>query len=145
MDSTTIYELSQLKEWLYILAFLAIVGTVLYMIAITIRRKQRMTMQQHVLDKFASAKDFAEFLQSEAGQKYLMGFTDAAASPRSSILNSVRLGIVLVFAGAGLHIQDVAMAARRVGMMLMMIGIGFLVSAAVSYVLARKLKLNGTE
>jgi hypothetical protein len=45
-------------------------GYILYLITSTLRRKQRNAMQQHVLDKFASAKDFADFVQSPAGQKY---------------------------------------------------------------------------
>jgi hypothetical protein len=51
-------------------------GAVLYTIAAALRRKQQNEMQRHMLDKFATAKDFAEFVQSPTGQKYLMSFSE---------------------------------------------------------------------
>ena len=135
----------QLKDWFMMITMWTFVGTVVYIIATTLRRRQRHLMQQHVLDKFATAKDFADFLQTPAGQKYVMSFADTTASIKNSILNSVRIGIVLIFTGAGLHLQDAFWLGKRFGMMMMMIGIGFLVSAAISYVLARRLKVNGEE
>jgi len=137
--------LGQLKDVFVMLTMWAFFGTALYIIATTLHRRQRNQMQQHMLDKFASAKDFAEFVQSPAGQKYVLSFADTAASTKASILNSVRLGIVLIFAGAGLQLQDAFWLGKRFGMMLMMVGIGFLVSAAISYVLSRKLRVNGEE
>src|SRR5262245_32535126 len=98
--------LGQMKDIFMMIGMWAFVGTALYIVATTIRRKQRSTMQQHMLNKFETAKDFAEFVQSPAGQKYVMGFADTAASAKASVLNSVRLGIVLIFTGAGLHLQD---------------------------------------
>src|SRR5215470_298911 len=104
---------SQLRDWLMIISSWAMLGAVLYIVATAIRRKQRITMQQHVLDKFSTAKDFAEFVQSEAGQKYVMSFADTATSSSASILNSVRLGVVLVFAAFGLaHVNP---AGPRIG------------------------------
>jgi len=137
--------LGQMKDIFMMVTMWAFVGTALYIIATTIRRKQRITMQQHMLNKFETAKDFAEFVQTPAGQKYVMGLADTAASTKASILNSVRLGIVLIFTGAGLHLQDAFWLGKRFGMMLMMVGIGFLVSAAISSVLSRKLRVNGEE
>src|SRR5262250_377499 len=134
-----------LKDWFMMLTMWGFFGTVLYIVWTTLRRKQRNAMQQHVLDKFASAKDFADFVQSPAGQKYVMSFADTAASAKASILNSVRLGIVLIFTGAGVHLQDAFWLGKRFGMMLMMVGVGFLVSAAISHVLSRKLHVNGEE
>jgi hypothetical protein len=90
---------SQAREWLMMLTMWAFFGYALYLITVTLRRKQRNAMQQHVLDKFASAKDFADFVQSPAGQKYVMSFADTATSSKSAILNSVRTGVVLLFTG----------------------------------------------
>src|SRR5215469_10656073 len=126
-----------LKDWGMILSMWAFFGSALYIIATTLRRKQRNAMQQHVLDKFASAKDFADFIQSPAGQKYVMRFADTAASAKASVLNSVRLGIVLMFMGFGL--QTIGPVPMRIGLLVVTIGVGFLVSAAISYVLSRKL------
>jgi len=134
---------SQVKDWVILLSVLATMGTLLYIIATTLRRRQRHQMQQHVLDKFASAKDFADFLQTPAGQKYMMNFADTAVSVKGSILNSVRLGIVLVFTGVGL--QTTSFGAMRVGVVLATVGVGFLVAAGIAYVLARTMKANGGE
>ena len=137
--------LGQMKDAFMMLTMWAFFGTALYIIATTLHRRQRNQMQQHMLDKFASAKDFADFVQSPAGQKYVMSFADTAASTKASILNSVRLGIVLIFTGAGFHLQDAFWLGKLFVMMLMMVGVGFLVSAAISHVLSRKLHVNGEE
>jgi len=132
-----------LKDWFMMLTMWAFFGTTLYIIATTLRRRQQHQMQQHVLDKFASAKDFAEFVQSDAGQKYVMSFADTTNSANSSILNSIRVGVVLVFTGVGL--QTTSFAAMRVGIVLATIGAGFLVSAGISFLLARKFQETGRE
>ena len=89
----------QLKEWFLMLVAWGLVGWVAYLVASMVRRKQKNDMQKALLEKFSSAHDFAEFMQSPAGQKYVMGFADAVTSPRNSILNSIRIGFVLLFAG----------------------------------------------
>ena len=103
-------------------------------------------MQRHLLDRFSSAQDFAQFMQSPAGQKYVTGFTDVVTSPRNSILSSVRTGCVLAFAGigciAGSNPWPEFHAFWAVGWVAFTAGIGFLVSAAISYFLAKKLGLK---
>ena len=134
---------SQMKDWVVLIAAWGTLGTFLYIVATTLRRRQRHQMQQHVLDKFSSAKDFSDFVQSPAGQRYVMSFADTAASARSSILNSVRIGIVLLFAGLGLMFLNAA--GWRIGFVIIGVGVGFLASAWIAYGLARKLQANGEE
>jgi hypothetical protein len=139
---------SQAREWLMMFTMWGFFGYVLYLITITIRRKQRNAMQQHVLDKFASAKDFADFVQSPAGQKYVMSFADTATSSQSAILNSVRAGVVLLFTGLGFQFTNFGSASLlplRVGIVLASVGIGFLISAAISFWLARKFQREAKE
>ena len=139
---------SQAREWLMMLTMWAFFGYALYLITITLRRKQRNAMQQHVLDKFASAKDFADFVQSPAGQKYVMSFADTATSSQTTILNSVRIGIVLLFTGLGLQFTNFgsySVLPLRIGIVLGCVGIGFLVSAAISFWLARKFQREAKE
>ncbi len=83
----------QVKEWVLMGVTFAFSGAVLYTIAAALRRKQQNEMQRHMLDKFATAKDFAEFVQSPAGQKYLMSFSETATSVYGAILrkNSSRI------------------------------------------------------
>jgi hypothetical protein len=120
-------------------------GGLIYLIFATLRRRQQNVMQKHLLDKFSSAHDFAEFLQSPAGQNYVASLSDPGTTEQKSILGSVRLGIVLFFAGGaffamrGNYPQELN-AIRGVGMLLCMLGVGFLVSALASHFIAKKLK-----
>jgi thymidine phosphorylase len=93
---------SQIKDWVLIGVMVGLSGSLLYIVATAMRRKQQNEMQRHMLDKFAAAKDFADFVQSPAGQKYVMSFSEATTSSHNAILSSVRTGLVLLFAGAGI-------------------------------------------
>ena len=133
----------QIKEWLVMLAAWGLFGWIVYLVASMVRRKQKNDMQKALLEKFSSAHDFAEFMQSPAGQKYVLNFTDEVTGPLNSIMNAVRIGIVLLFAGAAL----VASGQRHsmwfvdtMGMLSTCVGAGFLVSAAISYLLYRRMK-----
>lgn len=138
----------QMKEWFVMLVGWGLMGWVAYLIASMIRRKQKNDMQRALLEKFSSAHDFAEFMQSPAGQKYVLNFTDAVTSPLSSVLNAVKIGIVMFFSGPALVV-----ASQRhdlwfldaMGMLLTLGGVGFLVSAVVSYFLLKKIKSAETK
>ncbi len=133
----------QFKEVFLMLSAWGLVGWVVYLIASMIRRKQKNDMQKALLEKFSSAHDFAEFMQSPAGQKYVLNFADEVTGPFDSIVNAVKIGIVLLFAGAAL----VASGQRHgmwfvdtLGMLATCVGAGFLISAAISYLLYRRMK-----
>ena len=136
---------SQLKEWFLMFVTFGLMGWVAYMAASMVRRKQKNDMQKALLEKFSSAHDFAEFMQSPAGQKYVMGFADAVTSPRESILNSIRIGFVLMFAGVGCLAGMAGWIAWRIGWVSFLGGIGFLVSAGVAYFLTRKTDWKNPE
>ncbi len=136
----------QLKEWFVMLVAWGLVGWVAYLAASMVRRKQKNDMQKALLEKFSSAHDFAEFMQSPAGQKYVMGFAEAVTSPRNSILNSIRTGFVLMFAGMGcLAGATGGLVTFRIGWVSFLAGIGFLVSAGVAYFLTRKTDWKNQE
>ncbi len=140
--------LGQMKDVFMMFTMWAFFGTALYILATTLRRRQRNQMQQHVLDKFASAKDFADFLQSPAGQKYVMAFTESVTSSQSAVLTSVRTGVVLVFIGLAFALTNIGhntMFLLRIGTVFATVGVGFLVSAAVSFWLAKKFQREAKE
>jgi|SRR5215831_9188298 len=117
----------------------------IYLVNAALKRRQQMQMQKHLLDKFSSAHDFAEFMQSPAGQKYVMSFSDEVTKPQNTILSSVRLGVVLLFVGPAFctipnSSADLQHALWGVGIVITMLGAGFLVSAGVSHLIAKKLK-----
>ncbi|HEX9254564.1 MAG TPA: hypothetical protein VF938_03425 [Candidatus Angelobacter sp.] len=136
----------QLKEWFMMLVTFGLLGWIAYLAASMVRRKQKNDMQKALLEKFSSAHDFAEFMQSPAGQKYVMSFADAITSPRNSILNSIRTGFVLMFLGMGcLAGANGGWLIFRLGWVSFLVGIGFLVSAGVAYFLTRKTDWKNQE
>ena len=117
---------NMIADWVVLATSIAFLAWIIYLAAGLLRRRQQSIMQKHVLDKFASAQDFAEFIQSPGGQKYLMGFTDAVTSPRNSILSSVRTGFVLMFMGMGfLAGANSGWLAFRIGWVSFTVGVGF--------------------
>jgi hypothetical protein len=132
----------QLKEWILMLSPIGLCGWFLYLAAANRRRKQKNDMQKALLDKFSSARDFAEFMQSPAGQKYVLTFADAVTRPIDSIINSVKAGIVMVFSGGALASFGTQQRwiLETIGTALAVTGVGFIVSAIVSYVLYRTIK-----
>jgi hypothetical protein len=136
-----------------ILFFFAVIGLLvwgIYLVNAALKRRQQLQMQKHLLEKFSSAHDFAEFMQSPAGQKYVMSFSDQVTKPKNTILSSLRLGIVLLFVGpAFCAIANRSGEVRNVvwglGVVIAMLGVGFLVSSAVSYLIARKVKFEQVD
>jgi hypothetical protein len=136
----------QLKEWFVMVVTFGLFGWMAYLGASMVRRKQKNSMQKALLEKFSSAHDFAEFMQSPAGQKYVMSFTDAVTSPRNSILGSIKTGFVLMFLGMGcLAGANGGWITFRIGWVSFLVGIGFLVSAGVAYFLTEKAGLKEQE
>ena len=83
---------SQAKEWFAMLCGFGLFGFAAYASASALRRGMKNDMQKRMLDKFSTAQDFAAFVQSPAGQKYMESFTDAVSSPMQSIFNSIKIG-----------------------------------------------------
>lgn len=136
----------QLKEWFLMFVTFGLMGWAAYLAASMVRRKQKNDMQKALLEKFSSAHDFAEFMQSPAGQKYVMGFADAVTSPRESILNSIKTGFVLMFAGMGFLVGGFGgWISFRIGWVSFLVGVGFLISSAVAYFLTRKTDWKNQE
>lgn len=140
------YRMSIIKDWVILVTSLTFMGWIIYLVAGLIKRRQQTMMQRHLLDRFSSAQDFAQFMQSPAGQKYVTGFTDVVTSPRNSILSSVRTGCVLMFGGVGCIAGSSPWpgfhAFWAIGWVAFTAGIGFLVSAAISFFLAKKLGIK---
>jgi hypothetical protein len=112
--------------------------------------KAVMAFNTHVLDRLGSATDFGAFAQTEAGAQLMRGLTAVeppSMTPERRILTSVQTGIVLFslalgllylagFSGLSNHAEFTV--AGTIGLSL---GIGFVVSAGVSYQLSRALGL----
>lgn len=110
-----------------------------------IEAKFRADVQNKLLDRFGSSKEFVDFLQSDGGEKFLSPVVASSpVGPREKVISAIKTGVIMAFLGGGF-----AMASSRIdddGMMvpallLMMLGLGFVVSGLVSQRLATSLGL----
>ena len=98
------------------------------------KTKARTEVQTKLLEKFDSGRELAEFLGSEGSKRLLEELGSERASPQERILKSVKAGIVLTALGLGflgLMVQDQEMIVPA--MIILALGVGFLVAAAVSH------------
>lgn len=135
---------------LVLLALFATIGWVIYLAADTAKRQRRIKAQSELhgrlLDKFSSAREVVEFLQTPSGAQFVDRISSDREEPASGILRSTHRGIILVIVGAGCLGLNWYYASREnpllvIGVILACLGIGFLISAAVSHRLSRSLDL----
>jgi hypothetical protein len=115
--------------------------------------KAAMDFNLRLLDRIGSIKEFNDFLQTEGGMKFMNSLTTsvppkAASSPSHRILLASQIGTVLTVLGIGLLSLQGALAQSDeavgfiiTGVIALSIGVGFLVSAGVSFWLARQLNV----
>lgn len=120
-------------------------------------RVSRVQAEVHgkLLDRFASNEDLLKYVQTESGRRFLESSPALPAeagrpvsAPIGRILWSVQVGLVLAAAGIGLKLvawslvdKEAAQALSGLGVLGIAIGVGFVASAAASYVLSRRLGL----
>jgi hypothetical protein len=116
--------------------------------------KAQSDLSTKLLDRFASSEDLLAYLQSPQGKLLTEAPVLPQAAPRamgaplSRIFWSMQSGIVLGALGGGLMVVsgttddlEVGTFLNGVGVVVLMIGLGFAVSAVVSYVLSQRLGL----
>ena len=128
----------------------------------TLIQQRRWSRQSHVqtevhsklIDRLTTGDEMIAYAQSPAGKRFLEGgpiALDAAAAPVSApigrFLWSIQAGLVLSAAGFGMQFVsnqmplDVSPVTSGLGMLMISVGIGFVLSAIVSFILSRKLGL----
>ncbi|HEX4952490.1 MAG TPA: hypothetical protein VF017_03730 [Thermoanaerobaculia bacterium] len=100
-------------------------------------------LQAKLIDKFGSAEEVIRYLESTQG-KALLEAPALSQRPHARILDSVHLGLLIVLGGAGMLAtsgvadRQVADVFRTFGLIAILLGVGFLCSAAVSWFLMRQ-------
>jgi len=107
-----------------------------------------------LLDRFSSNEDLMAYMQTPAGRRFLEsapipleGPSRAVAAPLSRILWSLQAGVVLAVASLGILfisnrvVEEIAQPLFAIGVLVLALGTGFIVSAAASYVLSKRLGL----
>jgi hypothetical protein len=107
-----------------------------------------------ILDRFGTSNELIEYMQTPAGTKFLesapIPLREAPVAqnvPAARVLWSIQLGIIIaagavgLLAVAGRFDKESAQALSAMGMIALCVGIGFIVSAAVSLFVSRRLGL----
>jgi hypothetical protein len=142
-------------------AFACFLGTVIWIIRQILenRRWSRMFKLQsevhgRLIDKFSTNQELAAYMGTEAGKRFLEAAPiSAGIEPEQRVPNAVarvltplQIGIVLVLLGIGLIMLRHASPETELPMLIfgtvvLMPGLGFIISAAVTWVLAARLGL----
>lgn len=144
-----------------LLVFGTIVGLIAWLIRTIMdyRRWQRLAKVQaevhtKILDRFTAHDELLAYIQSHAGRRFLESSPimldegpRSVAAPLGRILWSVQFGLILTAGGIGLLLvsgilpDEGSQPLRVLSGMAIAIGIGFVLSAGVSYILSRRLGL----
>ena len=146
-------------------AIFTVVGTILFAFTwivrtlIDYRRWHRLSKVQaethtKLLDRFTANDELMAYVQSPAGSHFLQSMpialdpgSRAISAPFGRILLSAQAGVVVAAAGMGLYYvsgrvdPELMQPLYTFGVLALFVGAGFVVSAALSYVLSKRLGL----
>jgi hypothetical protein len=129
---------------------------VFWVVFSTFRRMKVARIQAEVhsklIEKVGSSQELLAFLDSESGKKLVasIGIEQPNRNPYNRILASVQAGAILVCVGIallviGINFHDVAEGFKILGGLGLALGIGFLISAGLSYRLSKAFGLFDRE
>ena len=107
-----------------------------------------------LIDKFSSSQELAAYMETEAGKRFLeaapipIGIDSGQRVPNTvaRVLTPIQIGVVLVLLGIGFLMlrhagPDMETPMLVLGTVILMPGIGFIISAGITWVLAARLGL----
>ena len=124
----------------------SIIALIVWVILEWRRMRHKYNLQHKLMDKFNSGPELGDFLQSNSGNKLMTFLTIGGIGPKEKLLSSVGKGIILSLLGIALlvigpfletNLEDTR-GIQALGIAVLAIGIGFLVSTYVSYKLSKK-------
>jgi hypothetical protein len=128
-----------------------LIGWITYVIVDGRRRRERLKVftefHSKLIDRMGSARDFGDFLQSDGGQRFLATLSTERGGPQVGIMRSVHTGVIMLALGVGLlsltNVGVLAVEGRTfmlvVGVIVLALSIGFLLSAVASWRIAHAL------
>lgn len=143
-------------EIIIVPAFFASVAYIVWVLAATAQRTRRMRMiaefNKGLLERFGSVKDFGEFVQTEAGARFMrdLAAEPVSGGPQDRILRAAQSAAVLTCLGLGLLLfvffspefpDEPRALLTGLGVISFALGIGFAVSTLASYRLSALLGL----
>jgi hypothetical protein len=141
------------------LAFACFLGTLIWLIRMFLENRRwsrifKLQSDVHVklIDKFSSSQELASYMETEAGKRFLeaapipVGIEHDQRMPNAvaRVLTPMQVGIVLALLGVGFFLLRNVTADMRIPMLVLgvvsiMPGIGFILSAGITWVLAGRL------
>jgi hypothetical protein len=127
-----------------------LLGFVVWIIFTTIARfktaKLQAGLQTKLLERFGSGQELLAYVQSAAGKQFLESFAMEQRTPYGRILGAVQAGVILVLLGLALLFLRGRVAGADEGFLIsgtitLSLGIGFGLSAALSYFLSKSFGL----
>lgn len=116
--------------------------------------RQQSEIHSRLIDKFGTSQELAAYMETEAGKRFLMASPIALDNETglrmpnavARVLTPLQVGIVLALLGVGFLLlrnagPDMPEPMLVAGTLLLAPGIGFILSAGVTWVLARRLGL----
>ena len=107
-------------------------------------------LHHKLVDRFGNVSELSDFLQTDAGDKFLNSLTIDGLAPKEKLLASMTKGIVLVFLGGALTILANVFVKETqffyfFGLIAIALGVGFLVSMLIAFQLSKKWGIIETE
>jgi hypothetical protein len=115
------------------------------------RSQLDLELRNRLLDKFANAQEFLEFVETEKGRKLLQGLAPQASNPRLTSMRFMQAGALSVLLGYGFYLNagrlkgltdinfvNKAQDLKSWGTLLVAAGVGQVVAAAIGYEFARR-------
>lgn len=140
--------MSDLSPMLILITAFLVVGSIFRSFFLNRRLRENarlwVELQGKVVDRFGSAPEMVRYLESEAGRQMLDAQMTSTASPHARVLDAVHTGLLVFLGGVGLQAAsgsaslEVRGVLRTFGSVGILLGIGFLASAAVTWFLLRR-------
>lgn len=121
-------------------AFFAMVFGIVWLWYRHRQAKMRAQAEFHrqLLEKFGSGREFADFLESKGSQRFLEELWSQRTGPHR-VLDTMRSGIIMSSLGLGMLVLSWWTRGFRVlGILALALGIGFLISSAISHRLSKE-------
>ncbi|RLE22588.1 MAG: hypothetical protein DRJ08_03925 [Acidobacteria bacterium] len=124
-------------------SFFFLTGWLFWMIVQWRQYKYRMNVQLKMLDKVASGAELVQFVESDAGAKFIASMELPSVGPKDRILSAVYKAVILLVLGIAVYalrgtLDEGAVAFTILGTVLMAFGIGYIIATFISYRLASK-------
>jgi hypothetical protein len=139
-------------EWSFfapMVIMVSLIGMTGWICLIFIRARQRRrelealsAFQTRLLDKLDSGEELRRFMESSGGERLLKSFQQPPARGLDRVLSAATAGLVMTALGfAAIIVQESCdlggFGFRAIGTLLLGLGVGFVLSAGLSFVLAR--------